>query len=242
MNTQNSSLWENNTLGRAQTAASAAWDAEYQAGRYATEPPVPFVHDILTVGRAHGLTGGHGLYIGCGNGRNYLPLTRAGLNLTGLDISHQALRQLAARAPENHNRLIHGDLSALPPGQTFDLIIGIQVFQHGNRATAHAALRQAQQKLTPGGLFCLRVNAVGTDLWPDHELTEQHPDGGFTICYLAGPKTGLQIHFFSAPELTTLFTTSFHPILPLRLDQTRRISPQPGQWSQWEAIWRLGTT
>lgn len=222
--------------------ASAAWDAEYRAGRYATEAPVSFVQDIITAADAHGLRNGRGLYVGCGNGRNFLPLARAGLALTGLDISRQALRQLAERAPEHCERLIHGDLTALPPGETFDLVIGIQVFQHGDRASVHAALRRAQQKLKPGGLFCLRVNAVGTDLWPEHEITEADQDGGFTIRYLAGPKTGLQIHFLSEPELTDVFGDHFTPVLPPRLDQTYRTAPQPGQWSQWEAIWRKTTT
>lgn len=230
-----------NSVSKARTA-SAAWDAEYQAGRYASEKPVPFVHDIIAVARSYGLLNSRGLYVGCGNGRNYLPLTAAGLNLTGLDISRQALDQLAKRVPEHRDRLVHGDLTALPTGETFDLIIAIQVFQHGDRATAHTALRQAQDKLKPGGLFCLRVNAVGTDLWPDYELTEQDPDGGFTIRYVTGPKTGLQIHFFSQTELTTHFADNFHPVLPLRLDQTYRRPPQPGQWSQWEAIWRKTTT
>lgn len=215
--------------------ASAAWDAQYRAGRYAAEAPVPFVDDIIAAADARGLR--NGLYVGCGNGRNYLPLARAGLSLTGLDISEQALRQLAERAPEHEDRLIHGDLAAVPADRTFDLIIGIQVFQHGNRATAHAALRRAQQKLEPGGLFCLRVNAVGTDVWPEHELTEDHHDGGFTIRYLAGPKTGLDIHFFSRGELAALFA-DFQPVLGPRLDRTDRTPPRPGQWSQWEAIWR----
>jgi SAM-dependent methyltransferase len=164
-------------------------------------------------------------------------MARAGLNLIGLDISRQALHQLAERAPEYHDRLIHGDLTALPTEEIFDLVIGIQVFQHGDRATVHAALRDAQRKLKPGGLFCLRVNAVGTDLWPAHEVTEEDSDGSFTIRYLAGPKTGLRIHFFSEAELMTIFGDDFRPVLPPRLDQTCRTPPQPGQWSQWEAIW-----
>jgi SAM-dependent methyltransferase len=215
-------------------AIAAAWDAEYSAGRYADEPAVPFIADILDAARAHGLAGG--LYIGCGNGRNYLPLTRGGLRLTGLDLSAEALRQLAERAPSA--RLIHGDLSTLPADQVFDIVIGIQVFQHGDRFAAHAVLREAQRRVRRGGLFCLRVNAVGTDLWPDHEVTEQHADGGLTIRYLAGPKAGLQVHFFSGPELAALFGDGFTPLLPIRLDQTDRTPPQPGQWSQWEAIWR----
>jgi 2-polyprenyl-3-methyl-5-hydroxy-6-metoxy-1,4-benzoquinol methylase len=55
------------------------------------------VADILAAARAAGVTGG--LYIGCGNGRNYEPLVRGGLDLTGLDISEVALGQLSARMP-----------------------------------------------------------------------------------------------------------------------------------------------
>lgn len=218
--------------------AVASWEAEYRRGRYRDEPPVPFVDDILAAARAHGVS--RGLYVGCGNGRNFLPMSQAGLVLTGLDISGTALEHLAVQRPEYAGRLIHGDLTAVPPGETYDLVIGIQVFQHGDRAAAHAALVRAQRLLRRGGLFCLRVNAAGTDLWPAHEVTEEDPDGGFTIRYLAGAKTGLLVHFFSAAELAGLFDTPrFEPVLPMRIDQTWRGPPGLGQWSQWEAIWRL---
>lgn len=115
--------------------AAAAWDAEYAAGRYAGEEPVAFTSDILTVARRTGAT--RGLYVGCGNGRNYLPLVAGGLDLTGLDISAAAIAQLAA-TPDRRDLLIHGDLSSLPVEAAYPLIIGIQVFQHGDRATAHA--------------------------------------------------------------------------------------------------------
>lgn len=219
--------------------AEASWEAEYQRGRYQGEPPVPFIDDILRAARSYGLT--QGLYVGCGNGRNFLPMSRNGLTLTGLDISGTALAQLAASAPEFANRLVHGDFSALAEDNTYDLVIGIQVFQHGDRATTHAVIAEAQRRLRPGGLFCLRVNATGTDVWPAHEITEQAPDGGFTVRYLAGTKTGLLIHYFSASELAALFDPArFEPVLPPRIDQTRWQPPaQDRQWSQWEAIWRL---
>jgi hypothetical protein len=77
-----------------------------------------------------------------------------------------------------------------------------------------------------------------TTAWPRHEVTEHHPDGGFTIRYLTGPKQGLLIHFFTSTELDKLFADGYTPVLPPRLQATRRIPPRPGQWSQWEAIWR----
>jgi glyoxylase-like metal-dependent hydrolase (beta-lactamase superfamily II) len=195
--------------------AAAAWDAEYAAGRYASEQPVAFTSDILAAASQAGPA--RGLYIGCGNGRNYLPLVDGGLDLTGLDISGAAIAQLNARAPDRHDRLVHGGLSDLPAETTYPLVIGIQVFQHGDRATAHAHIRAAQQRRTPGGLFCLRVNATATDVWPRHEVTERHSDGGFTIQYLAGPKQGLLIHFFSSTEVNELFAGGYTPVLPLRL-------------------------
>jgi SAM-dependent methyltransferase len=223
-------------------AAAVAWDAEYRTGRYEHEPPVGFLADVLAAARAGGLGSAAGLYLGCGNGRNYLPLVEAGLDLVGLDVSLVALERLARRAPDRRQRLVHGTLDALPAGQTYPIVIGIQVFQHGDRDGTHALLRQAQRRLAPNGLFCLRVNAVGTDVWPDHEVTEQAGDGGFTVRYLAGPKAGLLIHFFARPELTALFADGFVPVLAPRLDRTVRTPPQPGQWTQWEAIWRRTTT
>jgi SAM-dependent methyltransferase len=217
-------------------ATVTAWDAEYNAGRYRDEPPVAFTGDILAAARQVCVS--HGLYIGCGNGRNYLPLVAAGLDLTGLDVSAAAIEQLAAQAPDRRGRLVRGDLGALPPEAVWPLVIGIQVFQHGDRAAAHAHIRAAQRRVTPGGLFCLRVNAIGTDIWPDHEVIEHHPDDGFTVLYLAGPKRGLLIHFFCAAELDAVFAGGFRPVLPTRLHSTRRTPPQPGQWSQWEAIWQ----
>jgi SAM-dependent methyltransferase len=217
--------------------AAEAWDVEYAAGRYRDEPPLPFVADVLSAARVHDLLGAEGLYVGCGNGRNYLPLVQAGLDLIGLDVSAAALAQLAERAPERRERLIHGDLSALPEGATYPLVIGIQVFQHGDRASAHDHIRAAQARLAPGGLFCLRVNAVGTELEHDHDVVEQDGDDGFTVRYLAGPKERLLIHFFAEAELETLFA-GYDLVLAPRLSQTWRVPAERGQWSQWEAIYR----
>jgi SAM-dependent methyltransferase len=189
--------------------AAAAWDAEYAAGRYAGEPPVALVGDILAAAREAGLT--RGLYIGCGNGRNYLPLVAEGLDLTGLDVSAAAIAQLSARAPDRRDRLVHGDLSVLPAATTYPLVIGIQVFQHGDRAAAHAHIRAAQRRLAPGGVFCLRVNATATDVWPGHEVTERHPDGGSPSATSPGPSTACSSTSSPTPSWARCSPTGTRP-------------------------------
>ncbi|MEU4480655.1 class I SAM-dependent methyltransferase [Micromonospora sp. NPDC023966] len=220
-------------MGLLQTAS--AWNEEYRRGRYVDEPPVAFVDDILAAAAREGISSG--LYVGCGNGRNLLPLVDGGIDVLGLDVSDEAVRQLAHRRPDRADRLWHGDLESLPAGRTWPLVIGIQVFQHGNREQAHRHVRAAQRRVEPGGLLCVRVNATGTDVWPAHEVTERGPDGGFTVRYTAGPKNGLDIHFFGGEELEQLFE-GWPALLAMRADSTARTPPAPGQWTQWEAIWR----
>src|SRR5215470_16625065 len=77
---------------------ASRWDEEYRRQRYANEPPLPFVDEILGVLKADPtIWSGSGLYVGCGNGRNYSPLLDAGLDLVGLDVSREALRLVVER-------------------------------------------------------------------------------------------------------------------------------------------------
>jgi SAM-dependent methyltransferase len=222
-----------------ESAVATAWDAEYAAGRYATAAPDGFVTDIIAAAATHRVS--HGLYIGCGNGRNLIPLLDAGLDLTGLDISREAITQLRARRPALAGRLIVGDLAVLPRSVRYDLVIGIQVFQHGRREQAARHLAAAAALVRPGGLFCVRVNAAETDLEYDHDRFEEDSHGGYSVRYRAGPKTGLDIHFFSAAELASLVPRSFTEVLPMRRHSTPRDPPRRGQWSQCEAIWQAGS-
>lgn len=74
--------------------------------------------------------------------------------------------------PGHRDRLVVGDLTSLPSDATYPVVVGIQVFQHGNRAEAHERIRQAQRRVAAGGLFALRVNAIGTDVYPAHEIID----------------------------------------------------------------------
>ncbi len=213
-----------------------SWDDEYARGRYRDEPPLPFVDDIITAVHRRRVADRTGLYIGCGNGRNYLPLVAHGLDLIGLDVSGVAIEQLSARA-ERPDRLVHGDLASLASDDRYGLVVGIQVFQHGDREHAHRHIVDACARVDTDGLLAIRVNATDTQLELEHEVIERSSDGSYTVRYLEGPKRGLLIHFFAEDELSELMG-AFVAELPLRLDRTERAAPALGHWSQWEAIWR----
>jgi hypothetical protein len=214
-----------------------SWDAEYRAGRYLHTRQDGFVDDILAAVARPSVPRGRGLYIGCGNGRNYIPLVNGGLDLVGLDVSAAAIQQLAAKLPERAHDLVIGSVSDLPIDAAYSVVIGIQVFQHGDEAQTHEHVLSALGRLVPGGIFCLRVNAVGTDILHRYRLLETNTYGGLTVEYETGPKTGLAIHFFAELELSHLLR-GLEPVMPMRLDSTLRTPPESGRWLQWEGIWR----
>ncbi len=220
---------------------AARWDDEYRHRRYADDPPLRFVATILEVLHAEPAAGrGSGLYVGCGNGRNYLPLVDAGLDLLGLDVSPEAIKALAARRPTPPAyRLVCDDFRAFPsPGARFDYLIAIQVFQHGDEADVARYFARVAALLRPGGLFFLRVNAASTQIYHAHTVVERNARGGFTIRYDEGPKAGLLVHFYSRAELVERLADAFVPVLEPTEQVTVRIAPKTGSWAQWEAIGR----
>jgi trans-aconitate methyltransferase len=219
--------------------AAGSWDAEYATGkRYvADEPPVGFVGELLALSKEYGVESG--MYLGCGNGRNFIPLSDAGLDLVGLDISAAAIAQLTERAPRYAERLVVGDLSALPDSARYPLVIALQVIQHGDREQVHALLADTLARVDDGGLFAIRVNAVGTDVRHDHDVVERDADGSFSVRYTEGPKAGLVVHFWAALELdAAIRAAGLVPVARLRPSSTWREPAALGQWLQWEGVYR----
>lgn len=213
------------------------WDAEYRLGRYAGEPPVAFVATIVETLRARpAFAARQGLYVGCGNGRNFLPLLDAGLSLIGLDVSAEALRQLAARRPERAGCLQQGDFLTFAPPAPIAYVIALQVLQHGRRAEAVRAFARVAELLAPGGIFFVRVNAASTEVYHRHAVVERHADG-FTVEYEDGPKRGMAVHFYGRQELDALTADAFRPLRGPSEDVTQRTPPKTGAWAQWEAVY-----
>jgi SAM-dependent methyltransferase len=218
---------------------AARWDSEYRAGCYVAARPLPFVDQVISTLRAHPeALKGVGLYVGCGNGRNFLPLVGAGLDLHGLDVSQEALDQLIARRATLAPRLARADFRELEIESPFDYLVAIQVFQHGAQADADAYFAKTAGALRAGGLFFLRVNSASTEIYFRHTIVDRNDLGGLTVRYDEGPKSGLCVHFYSREELAGLTGDRFRPLIGLREDVTARTPPKTGSWSQWEAVWQ----
>lgn len=221
-----------------QQLATQRWNQAYLTGKYEGEGPIPFVDDILTTLKHKNLAEAKGLYVGCGNGRNYIPLIDEGLQLGGLDISPEALQQIEAERPNSTNELVCADFLGYQPTAPLDYLISIQVFQHGTKDEAVKHFEKTASLLKTDGLFFLRVNSTATQIFHNHEVVETSPEGGKTIIYTDGPKAGLKIHFYTKEELESLTADSFDAVTALAEVAMDRKPPQTGKWVQWEGIWR----
>ena len=217
---------------------SRSWDDEYRRGRYRGEPPIPFVGRIVDILRDQPeIMRGRGLYVGCGNGRNYVALVDAGLNLIGLDVSKEAIAQLQADHPHLAPDLVRADFHDFDSESLFDYIVAIQVFQHGTADAVRSMFARAARLVKRGGLLFVRVNSASTVVYHSHRVVEQGDRGGFTVSYNEGPKRGLAIHFLSLRELKETLERWFTPLVPTGEQVTSRESPERGSWAQWEGVW-----
>ncbi len=108
--------------------------------------------------------GGEALELGCGTGRVALALARAGIQVTGLDLSNEMLtvfRQKldAQTALKNRVTLIHGNMANFSLDKKFSLIIApFRAFQALTRDEDIAsALQCIYSHLSDSGVFILNV-------------------------------------------------------------------------------------
>jgi len=135
-------------------------------------------------------TGGEALELACGTGRVLIPLARAGLRVTGLDISPNMLavarRKLSGEPHEVAERvnLAEGDMRQFDLGRTFGLVfIAFRSFQALlTRVDQRQCLESAGRHLRPGGLFAFeafnpRVARLTAEM-PVHEDKESFEGPG----------------------------------------------------------------
>jgi len=138
------------------------------------DPWTAEVYDYQTKGRGNDVpfwlsmaeeADGETLEIACGTGRVLLPLARAGLRVTGIDVSEAMLavsrRKLQGEPAEVAERvdLIHADMTQFDLGKQFGLaIIPFSAFQALlTRADQRACLERCRAHLEPGRLLAIDV-------------------------------------------------------------------------------------
>jgi SAM-dependent methyltransferase len=154
---------------------------------YTERADVPFFVDAALA------SGGPVLEVGCGTGRILIPTARAGLHITGLDISPSMLaichQRLQTEPPEVQSRvhLVQADMRAFDLAQTFALItLPFRPFQHLITVEDQlACLATLHRHLAPGGRLILDLfnpslnfltsNDVGQELGAEPEFSL--PDG-----------------------------------------------------------------
>ena len=101
---------------------------------------------------------GHALDLGCGAGRNAVPLARLGWQVVGVDLSWPMLAAAAARVPETAGRLrvVLAPMDTIPArDRSFDLVIAHGIWNLARSAAElRRAVREAARVARPGaGLF-----------------------------------------------------------------------------------------
>lgn len=208
------------------------WDRTYKQGKYDQEGPIQLVQDIIDNVSRCGLKDKLGFYPGCGNGRNFVPLVDSGLKIEGNDISPMAIEQLKQRQPKANVAV--GDFLTHNATVPYAYLLSIQLFQHGDRKTVRRLFDKARELLQSDGLFVLRVNSIHTQIVQKYDVVERSPEGGFTVQYHAGQKTGLHVHFYSAEEIHNLTRQHYDVVIPLREEFMSR--DDGTYWVQWETM------
>lgn len=152
------------------------WDTAYRDNptvQLWSEEPMPILETIVSRARARNLQ--VGVDLGCGEGRNLLALRRAGLEVSGLDISptalsraDQLLRDSGDAAP-----LIVGDVTQLPfADATLDIVTALDVA--GQIPDPRPMLAEANRVLRAGGLLVVNLFALEDDTYGVGEEVASH--------------------------------------------------------------------
>lgn len=156
------------SLGRAGDVGAAAHyaDPEYYDRAYRSRRD-----DVAYYVRTGRLSGGPVLEYGVGTGRIALPLARAGIAVTGVDLSPEMLAALDGHLARENEEVrarvsaVRGDMRSVRLGKRFPLVIAaFNTFLHlYDRADVERFLGRVKEHLTPNGRFVFDVSVPHAD-------------------------------------------------------------------------------
>jgi SAM-dependent methyltransferase len=100
------------------------------------------------------------LDLGCGLGRNMIPLLRKGFNIYGIDNSKNGIAFLALELKKQKlkTNLKVGKFQNLPyPDNYFDAVLSVQTLNHGYEVDVKKGIREIERVLKPYGCLFLTV-------------------------------------------------------------------------------------
>jgi SAM-dependent methyltransferase len=147
-------------------ALEAGSSAHYEDPAYYTRTYKRRLDDVRYYVDLAEQSGGPVLEYGCGNGRIALPIARAGLSLTGVDLSAPMLADLRdrlTREPAEVRRRVtvkQGDMRAVTLRRRFPLVLcTFNAFLHlYTRRDVERFLARVRSHLAPGGEFVFDIN------------------------------------------------------------------------------------
>jgi SAM-dependent methyltransferase len=137
---------------------------------------------------------------GCGVGRQLLPLAVAGFQVLGVDLEAPVLQVLRERltAVGLTAPLLLADLRRLPlSGGRFDLVLSINVINHGDARAFRDFCRELDRVLAPGGDLFIYVSPREFGEQVRLPATRELEPG--TLVDIATPD-GTLVHHFPTPE------------------------------------------
>lgn len=212
--------------------AVAFWEGRYaDALVYGTEP-TSVARRLVAVFRAHGVQ--RILEAGCGSGRDALLYAREGFEVTGTEISGNAMRWVRERAQAEGLRitLLRDDLAEtrLPPG-SFDATVAIHVIHLQPAPVRQAMVNQIWRLTRDGGLIAMAnysTREAGYVTWDPYPEPNTRVD----------PK-GKVVHFFDEADLRALLPSDRFDLLTLeKVDLAEVPDSGPVTHREWLAIAR----
>lgn len=182
-------------------ATRECWDRKFEAGWLTTSEASPSLMRFVVDQRAR--IGRSVLDLGCGRGRNLIPLVERGLDVVGIDLSSKGLEMASheLRRRGLHAALVQGSSHALPfRSQSFDFVVAMGTIHHNFWADIESSFAEVARVLRPGR--CLFFKCRADD--DNEQSREQVSDCGRTAIDTAGSKRGIVQHYFSHEELQQL--------------------------------------
>jgi ubiquinone/menaquinone biosynthesis C-methylase UbiE len=145
------------------------------------------------------------LDLGCGAGRHAIFLAKKGFQVTGLDVSETALKELEGRcraAGIGNVTLVKHEMQELPfIDDYFDGILSTNVLHHGTASEIRHTLAEVHRVLGKNGVGFAITLSKGDFRYGNGTLLEKD-----TYRFTEGDERGIVHHFFSKEELAQYFS------------------------------------